>query len=386
MKQLSFSPAWLCLVVFLIASPLLAEKPEEYTSLREVFSDESLRKDFGIQGEYLYKEGDCVFGLQVVAEGDGKFRCVAYPGGLPGEGWTRGDAKFSGTAESVSGKDWKRGDGATESELSDILRFTPTGELPPGFQPGEKTLDAKVAITRRDNGQENGQGRRRMIEMSITLDGFDPPVVFKKVRRTSPTLGEKAPEGALVVFDGSNLDQFLPGAKMDETQSRRGASRGNTLWAEAASKPFEKGQAYKMHLEFMLSYMPKARGQGRSNSGVYIDEAYECQVLDSFGLDGKNNECGGFYTIAEPAVNMCFPPLQWQTYDIDFTPPKFGADGTKTENARLTVKQNGVVIHDNIELPKETPGRKKEADEARGVYLQGHSNKVKYRNIWVKYE
>ncbi len=161
--------------------------------------------------------------------------------------------------------------------------------------------------------------------------------------------------------------------------------RGNTLWAEASAKPFEKDKPYTMHLEFMLSYMPTAHGQGRSNSGVYIGEAYECQVLDSFGLDGKNNECGGFYTISEPAVNMCFPPLTWQTYDIDFTPAKF-ENGAKTVNAKLTVKHNGVIIHENIELPKETPGRKKEADEARGVYLQGHGNKVQYRNIWVEYK
>jgi len=107
-------------------------------------------------------------------------------------------------------------------------------------------------------------------------------------------------------------------------------------------------------------------------------------VLDSFGLELANNECGGFYQISAPSVNMCFPPLTWQTYDFDVTPPKY-EDGKKVANARITVKQNGVAIHDNIELPNATPGRKAEANEPRGVYLQGHGNKVQYRNIWVKY-
>jgi hypothetical protein len=203
-------------------------------------------------------------------------------------------------------------------------------------------------------------------------------IVFVKQYRQSPTLGAKPPEGAIVIFDGKNVDQFEPGAKMNESPD------GNTLWAEAITKPQEK-KPYKLHVEFMLSYMPTARGQARSNSGVYLDDRYECQVLDSFGLELKNNECGGFYQVAEPKINMCYPPLTWQTYDFDFTPAKWDGD-KKISNAKVTVKHNGVVIHDNVELPKETAGRKKEGPEPLGVYLQGHGNKVQYRNIWLKYE
>ncbi len=74
-----------------------------------------------------------------------------------------------------------------------------------------------------------------------------------------------------------------------------------------------------------------------------------------------------------------------QTYDVDYVPAKF-EDGKKVANARVTVKRNGVVIHDNVELPKETPGCNGESDEARGLHLQGRGNKAQYRNIWVQYE
>jgi hypothetical protein len=79
---------------------------------------------------------------------------------------------------------------------------------------------------------------------------------------------------------------------------------------------------------------------------------------------------------------MCFPPLVWQTYDIEFTAPKY-ENGKKVANARITVKQNGVTIHDNAELPHATPGRQEEGPAPRPFYLQGHGNKVEYRNIWV---
>jgi hypothetical protein len=138
----------------------------------------------------------------------------------------------------------------------------------------------------------------------------------------------------------------------------------------------------KVHLEFRLPFMPNARGQDRGNSGVYLQGIYEVQVLDSFGLKGLNNECGGLYGIAAPSVNMCLPPLSWQTYDIEYKTPRFDQDGKKTANAVITVVHNGVKIHDKFEIPRSTDG-KKETDKPGPLHLQNHGNPVYYQNIWV---
>jgi hypothetical protein len=100
-------------------------------------------------------------------------------------------------------------------------------------------------------------------------------------------------------------------------------------------------------------------------------------------LEGLDNECGGIYSIDRPRVNACFPPLSWQTYDIDFTAAKYDDAGDKTKNGRITVRHNGIVIHDGIELKHGTPGFHPEGPGPDSLYLQDHGNPVVYRNIWV---
>lgn len=287
--------------------------------------------DYKIQGEYQGEldtgDGQAKFGVQVVALGDGKFEGVVYFGGLPGDGWDGGEKQtFKGQTN----------DDETVLETADGDR-------------GVTTDGKSIAVTDRD-GTKIG--------------------ALKKVVRKSKTLGAKPPAGAIVLFDGKSADAFERGKKTDD----------NLLMADCETK--QKFGDHSLHIEFRTPFKPHARGQGRGNSGVYVQNRYEVQVLDSFGLKGENNECGGVYKIAKPKVNMCYPPLTWQTYDIDFTAARY-ENGKKVKNARLTVKHNGVVIHDDLELPHGTPGKHPEGDGPDGMYLQGHGNPVVYRNVWV---
>ena len=346
---MKFSKAILaCAAAFLALAGVACA--QEYTSVEEVMATND-GTDFSVQGEYTVPELDQFF--QVIARGDGKFDIVGYKGALPGEGWDRSQARFFGKGEIKEG------------------RFVITGEKMDIPKKGDdRTLMFDDEMKTKCNMYAYMDGANIVYSMK------GKEYTAQKLCRKSPTLGEKAPEGAFVVFDGTNVDNFEDGAKINEAT--------NTLWSEAQTKPFER-RPYKMHVEFLTSYMPRNGGQARSNSGVYVNDSYECQVLDSFGLEGENNECGGFYQFAKPIVNMAFPPLSWQTYDIDFTPAKYDGDN-KVANARVTVRHNGVLIHDDVELPSNTPGHKPEENAAHGLYVQGHGNHVQYRNIWVQYK
>ncbi len=129
-------------------------------------------------------------------------------------------------------------------------------------------------------------------------------------------------------------------------------------------------------------YMPTATGQARGNSGVYLQNRYEVQILDSFGLEGLDDECGALYSKKAPRENSAYPPLTWQTYDIDFTAAKFEGD-KKVKNAVVTVRHNGNLIHENQEIDGETPGGDKEGASAGPIRLQDHGNPVVFKNIWV---
>ena len=198
---------------------------------------------------------------------------------------------------------------------------------------------------------------------------------LQRVERKSPTLGAKPPEGAIVLFDGTEeslTKHWKPGAKKTDTG----------LLMEGCTS-LDEMQNFSIHFEFILPFMPNSRGQQRANSGFYLQGRYECQILDSFGLDGLDNECGGVYTVVRPDVNMCLPPLAWQTYDVDFTAAKFEGD-KKIANAKMLFKHNGVVIHDR-ELVKMTPGGTLNTESAvpGPLHLQNHGDPVRYRNIWV---
>ena len=288
--------------------------------------------DFSIQGEYGSEKAGAAWGVQVVALGGGQFDAYLLEGGLPGLGWTR--------EKSCTKLNGKR-DG-------DVVSLAT----------GDKKTTAEIrggSIAVKRGGQ--------------TL------ATLPRIERKSPTLGAKPPKGAVVHFDGTTAKHWKNGKIVDG------------LLANSNITSIPTFKSYTAHLEFHTPYKPYARGQGRGNSGVCHWGRFETQVLDSFGLTGEQNECGGIYSIAKPRLNTCLPPLSWQTYDVDFTAPKLGPDGKVIVVARITVRLNGVVIHENQVLAKThttaAPIRGPIKDAPGPIFIQAHGNPVFYRDIWV---
>jgi hypothetical protein len=312
-------------VLLLLVSTALAKGPA-YTD------PDKTDADFPFQGEYVGKiendEGAVTIGAQIIALGGGKFRAVAYPGGLPGDGWNKEEETKSADGE----------------RQGDTVLF--------------KTDDASATLKDGVIKVVDKEGKA-LAELN-------------KINRSSPTLGAKPPEGAVVLFDGKSANGF--DGKVEE----------GLLLAGCTSK--QKFGSHKIHIEFLLPYQPEDSGQARGNSGIYLQGRYEVQMLDSFGLEGKDNECGGLYSVKDPDVNMCLPPLAWQTYDIEYTAAKYDGEGKLAAKPRITVTHNGVVIHKDVELPGDrgttaapvAPGK-----DPGPIYLQDHGNPVRYRNIWV---
>jgi len=201
------------------------------------------------------------------------------------------------------------------------------------------------------------------------------------------TLGMEPPENAIVLFDGTNLDEWegLRSGKSWEILP------DNVLQADPDVSYMETVRNFTdltLHIEFRLPFLPEKRGQERANSGVFLQRLFEVQVLDSYGLPGYWNECGAIYQISAPRVNMCAPPLQWQSYDIDFRAARYDNQGNLVENPRLTVVHNGVPVQTDIEMPRGTSGDAKKKPKAPPqspdcIRLQAHKNRVQFRNIWV---
>ncbi len=323
--MLKFVPCSCVAVLLAVSLPVFAQQRVAFTSIAEA------GPDYLIQGEYrglvrLAGVLRSASGLQVIARGEGKFEANLIPGGLVGQGGNLAKRlQFAGaTADGVT---------SLKADGYEII-----------------IADGQATVVNQD-GRRVGR--------------------LRHVVRESVTMGMPAPEEAVILFDGENTENLV-----DARVTPEGLLMEGVLTKELVKD-------FRLHLEFRTPFMPNSQGQARGNSGVYIQRRYEVQVLDSFGLEGVHNECGGLYRQKPPALNMALPPLVWQTYDIQFRAARFNDAGEKQENAQITVYHNGVPIHTDYELTGKTGAGQPEAPTAMPILLQNHSDPVRFRNIWL---
>lgn len=281
-------------------------------------------RDTAVQGEY---EGEVLaggtkfpIGVRILALGDGRFRSIAYVGGLPGSG-------------EVGGRQI-----VTESKWADD---------------GTVTFKSDRSVTVWRDGSVHAQLGDREFE-------------FKRVERRSPTLGKKPPKKALVLFAGKSLKHW-----------RNGKLNANCLRAGATT--VASFGSFTMHLEFQVPLELERPPSARGNSGLVIQDQYELQILDSFGLKSKHNECGGLVDIKRPDANMSSPAGAWQTFDLEFTQQKVSAQHELLDPPLITIRHNGVYIHKNVELPVVEDLRTRR----HPLRLEGGDSPVLFRNIWI---
>jgi hypothetical protein len=231
------------------------------------------------------------------------------------------------------------------------------------------------------------------------LRGRDGSFEMKRTFYESPHLGVRPPKNALILFDGSDFDEWemvgrdgrtaLATWEIVDRAMRIVPELGNhKIGSSLGTK--RTFRDFHLHIEFRLPLLPANTDQRRGNSGVIIEDYafYEVQVLDCYGLPGYYDECGCIYQVAPPKVNMCGMPRQWQSYDITFRAPRFDWAGDLLQKARITVDHNGELIHNGLELPFSDGAlqQKRERPDSRRpgrIKLQDHGYPVEYRNIWI---
>ncbi|MEO0510463.1 MAG: DUF1080 domain-containing protein [Verrucomicrobiota bacterium] len=234
------------------------------------------------------------------------------------------------------------------------------------------------------------------VKQHTTKSGKAVPMPFKltKIERVSPTMGLPAPKEADILIgdslenwqhsDGTSATwKLIDGGVMECYPKYAGNKNGGSLYTRKSYADCE------LHLEFKLPYAPEASGAGRCNSGLFIQDKYEVQILDSYGVEAGWTDCGALYKVAPPKVNRTAPPEQWQTYDITFRAARYDQAGKFLEHPRITVLHNGRPIHtDEVipEIPYNTEVRRKmpHPKEALPLYLQDHGHAVQFRNFWIR--
>ena len=207
-----------------------------------------------------------------------------------------------------------------------------------------------------------------------------PPVV-------TPGQGTSAPSDAIVLFDGTDLSAW---------ENKDGNAAGWKVEGGAMTvvpgtgivKTKEKFGDVQLHIEWRAPMKPQGQGQDKGNSGVYLQERYEIQVLDCHENETYvNGTTASIYKQYPPMVNVCKPTGQWHTYDIIYRAPRFNEDGSLFKEATLTLLHNGVLVQDHVEIQGNTEYIGLPSYSAHGdgsILLQDHGNETSYRNIWLR--
>lgn len=291
--------------------------------------------------------------------------------------------------------DWQAKDGKYFAKVyltkdgayrTDLVTDLTSRDKPSAVLTGQKGSDDLVSIA--------GDGWNGKIEKGkLAISNGRESMEMRRFFRTSPTLNAMPPQGAIVLFDGKNTDSWtkvlekdwlvggspadnfliLPGGILQPTAHEAGK------YESIITK--QKFGDMKLHLEFRLLGIV-------TNGGVYLMARYEINIKDAYGDTGPialGNITEANPNVLEPSVNVAFPPMQWQTFDIEFRAPRFDATGKiKTENARLTLVHNGVTIYKDVELIKVKGATRVLGEAGVGpIYLQEHGTPYQFRNIWV---
>lgn len=334
-------------VCFLAGTLVLTAAVATAQQAKPVTDPTKVDADFAVQGEYVgtvSEDGTSQkYGVRVaITLNPGEFKAIAFRGGLPGAGWDKSytDAKNKRLAE------WP---GQTKEGVTVL----------PKFLGGSAVIQDNAMTIRSPAGAKIG--------------------TLTRVVRQSPTLGAKPPPGAIVLFDGSGLDHFLPKspqAKMTEDKLLMVGARTKQSFTE-----------FLLHVEFRVPYL---RSPG--HSAVFLQNSYHLAAAGgSFGSGSASDlGCGGIRWVRAPDENMCFPPLTWQTFDVDYTSARFDGDGLVVKKPVVTIRHNGVVIHDQVDLPDKPPfyrggGTDPLSPQGGPLQFQSHADDryYVYRNIWI---
>ncbi len=232
------------------------------------------------------------------------------------------------------------------------------------------------------------------IAQNTPREQLDPKVTeiwdLKPKKITPGTNPGEAPSDAIVLFNGKDMGEWE--SARDGSTPKWEVKDGAFTVAKGAGdiKTKKTFGDFQLHIEWRTPSEIVGEGQGRGNSGIFLQGLYELQVLDSYeSVTYSNGQAGSIYKQEQaiPLVNACRKPGEWQTYDVIFTAPRFGAEGRMLIPAYVTVLHNGVLIqsHTVITGPTEYKGLPVYKVHDKGpIQLQDHGNPVSYRNIWIR--